>query len=83
VRQSVSVFAFLLGRDCGWKQPASRSLPTPPRGTVEAVAGVALLMVAIAGGQSSWQALWLTLIAGPLLGAPWLVPWLDGRKPAP
>lgn len=79
VRQSLSVLAVLAGRDCGWKHPGDNRRMPLPHGALEAAAGAALVAVALLGGETAWQALWLTLIAGPLLAAPWLVPWLDGR----
>lgn len=82
VRQTLSVLAVLLGQDCGWKGPTSRRLPDMPKGSVEAIAGLALVIAAVIGGDTAWQALWLTLIAGPLLAGPWLVPWLDARVPS-
>lgn len=82
VRQTLAVIAVLAGQDCGWKRPTPR-LPVPlPAGALEAMAGVTLVGVAILGGETAWQALWLTLIAGPLLAAPWLVPWLDAPRRA-
>lgn len=80
VRQMLAVCAVCMGRDCGWKRPAERPRLSLPSGVLELTAGLALVAVAILGGESAWQALWLTLIAGPLLAAPWLVPWLDARK---
>jgi len=80
VRQTLSVIAVLAGRDVGWKRPAGRARFVPPHGTLEAGAGLALVAVALLGGETPWQALWLTLIAGPLLAAPWLVPWLDAPR---
>lgn len=77
VRQTISVAAVLLGQDCGWKSPTRKSLPTLPVGLIEAMMGIALVAIAVLGGDNVWQALWLTLVAGPLLAAPWLVPWLN------
>lgn len=77
VRQTLSVGAVVCGQDCGWKQPAAKSLPQLPAGSIEAGIGIALVVVAVLGGENAWQALWLTLISGPLMAAPWLVPWLD------
>ncbi|MEL6642709.1 MAG: glucans biosynthesis glucosyltransferase MdoH [Pseudomonadota bacterium] len=82
VRQTLSVIAVLIGRDVGWKRPAGRAYFTLPQGMIEAVAGMALVTVAVIGGETPWQALWLTLVAGPLLAAPWLVPWLDAPRRA-
>lgn len=80
VRQSLAVMAVLLGQDCGWKAPARRQSMTLPTGALEAGAGVALVVLVVLGGDTPWQALWLTLIAGPLLAAPRLVPWLEARR---
>lgn len=77
LRQTGAVCAVLAGRDCGWKRPQGARRLRLPVGMAEAAAGAALVAVAALGGESAWQALWLTLIAGPLLAAPWLVPWLD------
>lgn len=82
IRQTMAVGAFVLGRDCGWKTPTPTrlpALPVLPRGLVEAFAGAALVFTAAMAGGSAWQAMWLVLIAGPLLAAPWLVPWLDAE----
>lgn len=82
VRQTLAVLSVLAGHDCGWKRRGGSRLDRLPDGTLEACAGAALVTVALAGGESMSQALWLTLIAGPLLAGPWLVPWLNARKPA-
>jgi membrane glycosyltransferase len=82
VRQTISVIAVILGQDSGWKSTRRRRLPKLPDGAIEALAGMALVIVAVVGGDSAWQALWLTLIAGPLLAGPWLVPWLDAKAPS-
>ncbi len=82
VRQTLSVCAVLAGRDSGWKRPAERRRRPLPQGTIEALAGAALVAVAVLGGDHASQAIWLTLIAGPLLAAPWLAPWLDSEVPA-
>lgn len=81
VRQTVAVAAVLAGRDCGWKSPVVARMRFS-QGVPEAAGGVALVVVALVGGETAWQALWLTLIAGPLLAAPWLAPWLDARAQA-
>ncbi|MEM1100603.1 MAG: glucans biosynthesis glucosyltransferase MdoH [Pseudomonadota bacterium] len=81
VRQSLAVCAVILGRDCGWKGPRRLARPASPDGSVECAAGLALVALAALGGETAYQALWLTLICGPLIGAPWLYPWLD-RDPA-
>jgi len=82
VRQTLGVLAVAAGRDCGWKRPDSNPRLVAPDGGIEALAGCGLIATAVLGGDTPMQALWLTLIAGPLLAAPWLVPWLDAPKDA-
>lgn len=74
LRQAGAVLAVCLGRDCGWKT-ARRAGPTLPCGTVEAVAGAALVTLAVATSGSA--ALWLAPVALPLCCAPLIVPVLD------
>jgi membrane glycosyltransferase len=79
VRQSGAVLLVLLGRDTGWK--SDRRIRSLPSGVPEALAGVALaLLAAVEGG---WAALWLAPIALSLLCAPFLVRYLDGDPHAP
>ncbi|MEO1798463.1 MAG: glucans biosynthesis glucosyltransferase MdoH, partial [Pseudomonadota bacterium] len=79
VRQSLAVASVVAGQDSGWKRPGKRAPVALPPGTVEAAVGLALVLIVLLWGETAGQALWLTLICGPLLAAPWLVPWLDTR----
>ncbi len=76
LRQSGAVASVLIGRDCGWKSGKAprRALP---KGLPEALAGLALLALAVAAGPAAavW---WLAPVALPLVAAPVLVPVLDG-----
>ena len=82
VRQTLAVAAVVLGQDCGWKRSTSGAGPKLPVGALEAAFGLLLVIIAALGGDTAYQALWLTLICGPLLMAPWLVPWLDAPRAA-
>ena len=75
LRQSRSVAAILLGRDCGWKSGGASA--QPPRGLVESAAGATLAGLALWSGPDA--ALWLVPLVLPLLGAPLLLRWLDAR----
>jgi membrane glycosyltransferase len=73
VRQSLSVLSILIGRDCGWKS-GRRGIVWPPGG-IEAAAGVALGVVAVASGPQSM--VWLGPVVLSLLAAPVLVRRLE------
>ena len=76
VRQVGSVGAILLGRDCGWKSGRTPRLILP-RGSVEALAGIAIGAFGLLPGTASIE--WLMPIVLPLLLAPFLVRYLDAR----
>jgi membrane glycosyltransferase len=76
LRQAASVGAVLLGRDCGWKQPAAASKRwRAPLGTVEALIGAALLALSLAGGPAGTA--WLAPLIVPMLAAPWIMARLN------
>jgi membrane glycosyltransferase len=77
VRQSLAVVQVALGQDCGWRPDAAR-LPSK-NGALEVAAGAGLVALS-AGAGGGFASLILLPVAGPLLVAPWLIPWLD-RSP--
>ncbi|WP_222435201.1 glucans biosynthesis glucosyltransferase MdoH [Puniceibacterium confluentis] len=74
IRHVLAVGSVLSGRDCGWKNPGTRSL-TLPSGALEALAGTALVAVVWVLNPSAL--LFVLPVAVPLLAAPVLVPYLD------
>jgi len=74
VRQTASVAAVCLGRDCGWKS-SRRPRFSLPTGLPEAAAGLAIAVPAVAVGGLA--ALWLAPVVLPLVGAPFIVRALD------
>ncbi len=74
IRHVMAVGSVMSGHDCGWKNPAARKV-TLPGGTVEAVAGVAL--VALVASLNPAALLFMLPVSAPLLAAPLLVPYLD------
>lgn len=75
LRQSASVAAVLMGRDCGWK--SDRASLRLPRGGAEAAAGAAFVAFGVLGGGAA--APWLLPLVLPLLGAPLLLRWLEAE----
>lgn len=75
VRQSGAVASVLLGRDCGWKPGQGARRPRLPSGAPEALAGLAILALAVS--SVGLAAVWLMPLALPLVGAPFLLRALD------
>ena len=79
LRQSLAVAAVLAGRDSGWKPGIhSRQAPAMPAGSLEALAGIGLLAVALFQGPAGAV---LMPVALPLLAAPALIRWFDAPRP--
>ena len=76
VRQTAAVASVLAGRDAGWR-PGAKAARLALGGLPEAMAGLALMAVALGLGAGAGQMLWLFPLIGPLMGAPLLVRWLD------
>lgn len=75
VRQSVSVLAVLVGRDCGWKSGRAARF-TLPNGVLEMAFGALILSLTLVAGTGT-AVLWLAPLVLPLLAAPLLIHYLD------
>ena len=83
LHQTGAVLAVLAGRDCGWKTGRGAGAMLP-QGLAEASAGAALVALVVLVNPAA--ALWLLPVAGPMIAAPVLIPWMDritrGSHPA-
>ncbi|MGY9049548.1 MAG: glucans biosynthesis glucosyltransferase MdoH [Rhodobacterales bacterium] len=77
IRDVLAVSSVVTGHDCGWKNPVAQQL-SRPSGMLEALAGAAL--VALVAAMNPVALPFVLPVAGPLLAAPLLVPYLDYQK---
>jgi membrane glycosyltransferase len=82
MRHSVAVLSVAAGQDCGWK-PAGGAARSGDNAWLEPMAGAALLIAAVPGGDDLWQFALVAPIAVPLLLAPLIGAWLDRAEGAP
>jgi membrane glycosyltransferase len=78
LHHTAAVLSVLAGNDCGWKRqkPVRLSLW---QGGPEAVVGLAL--AGMVGALNPDAAAWIAPVAGPMIAAPLIVLWLNGRHP--
>lgn len=77
LNHTASVLSVLAGRDCGWKQPSQRAIHVP-QGVPEALCGILLFGLVASFNQIAM--FWIVPIAGPMILAPFFVPWLNGVR---
>jgi membrane glycosyltransferase len=71
-----AVLSVLAGNDCGWKGQKTARLSLP-QGSLEAVVGLAL--AGMVGAMNTDAAAWIAPVAGPMIAAPLIVRWMNGR----